>query len=519
VLLTAVEEAGWDLRLLSGGNVGRNAFANVLKFARQAEEFEASEGGGPAAFAADLDARERLGDTEAPASLADDGSPAVRIMSIHASKGLEFPIVCVPELAWQPRGGHSCVRTHPATSGGLALAISIPSSDDGEGRPGSTWMERFSAADSAADEQESARVLYVAFTRAQEALIVSGAMGLRPKHPPRAKHHLARLARSLGVRIPIEGPRDVCIRVPRADTNYRLRILDASEVDASTQDRVEPGQEGLPRIAPPAGPVFAERSRLPGVRPSARRLSYTQLEEFERCPKRFWVRRVLGVRPAEVPETSGGDPRRFGIALHTALRLVTDDGCAPVPERLEAIAAQAGLTEDETERLASIVRRYCASDLARAETQGAVVRRETPFFVRMADGFSLAGSIDLYARTGNSAVVVDYKSGNQDESTDWEQRYRLQAVCYALAVMRDGCDEVRVEFVRIEGETSDGGIPKATYTFSAVDARAIEDELLTRHAEITESAFEPHPSHECQRCDVPEGVCEHRRPGTPASGA
>ena len=88
VLLRAVEDAGWDLRLLSSGNTGRDAFANVLKFARLAERFEAGEASGPAGFSAYLDAKEAMGDVESPAAVADDNAQAVRIMSVHASKGL-----------------------------------------------------------------------------------------------------------------------------------------------------------------------------------------------------------------------------------------------------------------------------------------------------------------------------------------------------------------------------------------------------------------------------------------------
>ena len=127
ILLQAVEDAGYDVRLLSQGNSGREAFANVLKFAREAAGFEADGGAGPAGFAAHLDARERLGDVEAPASVADNGSSAVRIMSVHASKGLEFPVVVVPDLASGGRGGADIVRT-AACAGRLKVALVPPTS-------------------------------------------------------------------------------------------------------------------------------------------------------------------------------------------------------------------------------------------------------------------------------------------------------------------------------------------------------------------------------------------------------
>ena len=111
VLLRAVEEAGYDLRLLGRGNSGRDAFANVLKFARRAAEFELRDGSGPAGFSAHLDAKERLNDLEAPDSAVDEGASSVQIMSIHASKGLEFPVVVVPDIGRTGRRNGGIVRT------------------------------------------------------------------------------------------------------------------------------------------------------------------------------------------------------------------------------------------------------------------------------------------------------------------------------------------------------------------------------------------------------------------------
>ncbi len=120
-MLRAVTELGYDLVLLSEGAEGKQRFVNVLKVARLAEAFEESGQSGVAGFVAHLDAKERLGDDEKVASLADDGSPAVRIMSIHGAKGLEFPVVAVVGLAdtlpgdtgpirlgWGPTTASSC---------------------------------------------------------------------------------------------------------------------------------------------------------------------------------------------------------------------------------------------------------------------------------------------------------------------------------------------------------------------------------------------------------------------------
>ena len=505
VLLLAVEESGWDARLLAGGNVGRDAFANVLKFARQAETFEASAGTGPAGFSQYLDAKERFGDTEAPASLADDGSDAVRIMSIHASKGLEFPVVVVPGLASRGRNSALSVRTS-RRDGGLAMALKTPPSDSGEPRGQSNWFGQFSADDGQAEAEESARVLYVACTRAKEVLLLSGAMGLRPARKTTAKNDVARLARILGVPIPVEGPSDTIAQIGVDAVVCRVRVIDAAQRCADVADAVQ--------AAPPAGILLpaAGHALAPASLPAPpERLSYTQLSEFEHCPRQFWLRRVAGLRPVDTSPPGTADPRRFGNALHTALRLVGPDGTPPPAERVSAIARFFELGEQGTSRLQLAVARYSASDTARRAVAGEIVRRESPFAMRIAERFLLTGSIDLYSRTANEALVVDYKSGEKGEPGELEHRYRLQAECYALAVLCDGCTGVTVEFVRPEvdvpGHTD---IQRVTFRFSAGQQREIEMELLRRYEEIEALHFEPSPSRECRHCDVAAGMCPHR---------
>ena len=61
----------------------------------------------------------------------------------------------------------------------------------------------------------------------------------------------------------------------------------------------------------------------------------------------------------------------------------------------------------------------------------------------MRDRFLLTGSIDLYSRTDDSALVVDYKSGRQGEIDDLEEHYRFRPNAMGLAVLRDGCRRAR----------------------------------------------------------------------------
>jgi hypothetical protein len=200
------------------------------------------------------------------------------------------------------------------------------------------------------------------------------------------------------------------------------------------------------------------------------------------------------------------------MALHTALRLVGAERRVTSDERMSAIARYGDLGESETARLAQAVKNYCESDVAMTVAAAQTLRHESPFALLIDDdAFLLIGSIDLYARTGAAAVIVDYKSGASGETGELVARYELQADCYALAALRDGCTEVTVEFVRPEVVMADGSLQRATFSYALSDAPVIEADLLARFVQMTESDFGPRPSWErCGQCDVPAPMCAER---------
>lgn len=509
VLLFAAEEAGWDLRMLSQGSEGKDAYANVLRFARDASEFEAASGGGMAEFVSHVDASEALGVAQPAMSVADGDSDTVRIMSIHAAKGLEFPVVAVPDLASSSARDNSMVK---ASLGGghLRLALRTPSVG-GEVRANSAWFTEFAEADKRDDAAEDNRVLYVAFTRAQEHLLLSGSMGLRPKQPPKAKHHLARLARIAGVDIPVSGEFDGVVEIPEAGVACRIRVIDPDDVVGDGGDG-DGGQASAKSEGAPATvlPPVREPVPHPTVLRLPERLSYTQLGEFDWCPRLFWVRRVMGAGFTPGGRADGPDPIAFGSALHLALRLADARGVIAHPGGIERVSRQFGLSAEENARLLSAVARYCASDLSAKAWAGENVRREVPFGIPVGNRFMLKGALDLYSRTGDDALVVDYKSGTGGPEEELAAKYRLQSDCYAFAALKDGCSNVEVVFARVESDDGSGGFKTVAHRYSASDAQLIESELVGRYREIESSRFEPRPSAKCSECTVPDTLCDAR---------
>lgn len=203
-----VNASGWFVRLAQRGPEGKAIAANVLKALDAVAEEEAEFGNSPRSIALAFD--RFLAGKEAPGALNEEGDGAVRIMTVHASKGLEYPVVAVAECfgvrkssgaaqMGRVEGGAQVVAL-PARFGGVKLADgTFVKGDDVKkqfehafkGKGTSLWlppelMEDVCATDSPAEAfarlrnddlrlslEERARLLYVAMTRARELVILA----------------------------------------------------------------------------------------------------------------------------------------------------------------------------------------------------------------------------------------------------------------------------------------------------------------------------------------------------------
>ncbi len=203
-----VNASGWFVRLAQRGPEGKAIAANVLKALDTVAEAEAELGNSPRSIALAFD--RFLAGKEAPGALNEEGDGAVRIMTVHASKGLEYPVVAVAECfgvrkssgaaqMGRVEGGVQVVAL-PARFDGVKLADgTFVKGDDVKkqfehafkGKGTSLWlppelMEDVCATGSPAEAfarlrnddlqlslEERARLLYVAMTRARELVILA----------------------------------------------------------------------------------------------------------------------------------------------------------------------------------------------------------------------------------------------------------------------------------------------------------------------------------------------------------
>ena len=298
---------------------------------------------------------------------------AVRIMTIHKAKGLEFPIVMLPALDYA--GGRSGDPIQFTPDGRLGIIWRNPWNGAAIKDPAYVKAEQERKK---REEAEENRLLYVAMTRAEQRLFVS------------------------------------FVRKQGKNSEHRQRILrlgNPIEIQANEQ----PGA-AVSAAAPAEGELLVARPPLEAQHDSA--VAVTSLDLFALCPRRYWLERYLGLNPAP---PACGEPAgeksalQFGSLVHELL--AGSEAEAPDPEAAE------------------LVERFHASELGRRAARATRMEREAAF-VMAEDDVVLRGQIDLWFEEGRELILVDYKTDQipPEEASERAADYAVQLRFYALAL-------------------------------------------------------------------------------------
>ena len=120
LLERAIVATGYDLAVLARSG-GERRLANLRKLMRLAREYEAAEGPDLRGFIAFAATQDLIEAREGEAALESEGLDAVRLMTIHRAKGLEFPVVCVADLGRAAGGARD--RLLLGRDGGVGLRL------------------------------------------------------------------------------------------------------------------------------------------------------------------------------------------------------------------------------------------------------------------------------------------------------------------------------------------------------------------------------------------------------------
>jgi ATP-dependent exoDNAse (exonuclease V) beta subunit len=505
LLRRALRLTGYQQHLLSLPFAPRR-LANVHKLLRLAHRFEAQEGRDLRGFLIHIDHQLDALDQAEPEAPVADGNDAVRLMTIHAAKGLEFPLVALADLGRRPGVNRSDLLID-----GSRIGLRLAQLDGSSAVPTLAYDELL-AERRLAEAHEEQRILYVALTRARERLLLSGALDFTawpadvPGAPP-----LAWLAPALHPDLPslaaelrqplreleIDGAPGVHLRT-LFNTPSTLGSVLRPE---SLHPNAAPRQEHIPAITetgqsdrgarPPLDPLVGSLSKKEP--PLA--LSYTALSELERCGYRHYLERVLRLPPRHADGPGG---RLRGQIVHRLLQRL--DFARPLvgePDVARAAAELgASLSTPELREIAALIAGLRGTDLAARLAAAPRLHREHPF--AFSSPAPVTGVFDLLV-PGEDCLVVDYKSDSVGPSEDLpalvRRHYGAQRLIYALAALHHGA--LRVEIVHWFLARPHQPV---SAVFSAHDLVRLREELDGRAAAVRQRGFTVSPAPHRELC-------------------
>jgi ATP-dependent exoDNAse (exonuclease V) beta subunit len=515
-----------DLRaVLAAAPYGEQRLANLEQLVELARAHD--EGGEPRArFTRTLRAqvgRERS--LAAPAQVLGEREDVVRLMTVHQAKGLEFPVVIVPECGAPERDDSPQVAYDRAAGLGVRVRCADGAYADSPRAAAALALRR------ARGQAESLRLFYVACTRARDLLVLSG-------------------------------------RARKSGGTWLAHLDDLVAADPAAAALVRAAQPSAPPAAAPApAPAEAEPAMLAGAPLSdaavdaqlcatlAARLGppatgaatitapVTELADFDACARRYRLKHELGleehpsapesgrlpvIRPIAPPapppaalvplaldDLIAPDPRldpgpldavaRGTLAHHVLERLDLPEylarGAAAIDEALAREGHDAPLSPEAT-RVRAAVLAFLATPFGRAlaARDPATFAREESFVFspRGADAAAtrllLKGQMDLVLHDADAVVVLDYKLARAASSRD----YRFQLAAYAAAARALWRRPVRVGLVYL----LDARPEPVLHELADAELDAVEARLSSLAARLAAArragAFSGKPLPECR---------------------
>ncbi|MBF0948401.1 MAG: PD-(D/E)XK nuclease family protein, partial [Atopobium sp.] len=503
VIKKVVLDAGWISRLQKMGNEGQSKIANIFAALEQIDSLQTDLSVGVASVARTFSQWCSTA-KESPKVLHCSTQNAVTFMTIHASKGLEFPVVAVVGAVSGPKAGAGSEPfLHVRKDDSYQIAFSSSSKklhelyDDCHEVPTSLdecknlleWRMFLETQENEFEEQEQNRRLYVALTRAREAVILTSTIdltkeGISPRYTRKITNALFK-----------EPP----LSAGEHQFEYGGNLAGCMRVVQGSGKKDEPIQvEGLELVEP-----FGDKSEPSDGKPSEEensqavetfdlyekvRLSvisetiYDQRKDFfsYSSAHQQMAENFKGENnPQPVAETSvmlsdtladdGVDPTSLGSAFHELAQIMVETQSKVDEQTIDKLCLKNSVPQRAISRVKQALELWSNSAIRQEALAHDVVIAESPFTLQVDSEYGnyVEGAIDLlaYNKGSKDALVVDYKTGDKGLSaTQIYEHHQMQANFYAYVLMQHGFTKVECAFVCVEVE--EAGQPHvARYTF------------------------------------------------------
>jgi len=464
--------------------------ANLRALHDRARQYEATNFRGLFRFLRFLERMQDKGSDLAVARALGESEDVVRIMSIHKSKGLEFPVVFVADLGKNInlQDSKALVLCHKTL--GVGPYVTNP-----ELRFRYPTLARHGISHKLTMETkaEELRILYVALTRAREKLILVGSVNKLQKkaqqwcqvtdHPALtlpdaliagAKNYLDWLcpavARHKGgqeLRRYGECGEEVPSIFAEDLSQWQVGIYHSNQLMTVIEDNGEtaPLLEDVKRLAEVAGgedfPWVAKtlgwQYGYDNVVGKPAKLSVTEIkrrfgELDDDRGQQVFGKKSIALRPRFIQQSAGMSGAERGTLMHSVMQHMDFQGnlqAEGIKVQLNHMVAQEMILPEQAELvdIESIVA-FFQSGLGQRVCHSCKVRRELPFslilpaerfdkeLAEMGEGVFIQGVIDVLFDEGDGLILLDYKTDWVQDSSELVERYAIQLNLYAEAVER-----------------------------------------------------------------------------------
>lgn len=460
LIRTILEKTGY-LTAVKAMNGGEQRYANLLMLISYAEKFEKSGYKGVSGFVRFIESVKENDSEFSAASTLSENADVVKIMTIHGSKGLEFP-VCILAGCADAFGGRNSSPVVLSSSLGIGMKLRDPE----RGLIFDTAaFEAVSLANRRADVAEEMRVLYVAMTRARERLVITGAVSNIEKAVLSSTVY-GEEAEKLPVQGVLNSGNFLSWIIPSAalhpdcgeirkiawfsnrceDSDFSVKLIMSYENAADEESaECEAAQE---RVSPEIMQEIRKRAEYEypyeAVAKVAVKLSASHLED-EKPDYDFFC----SSRPAFL-EKKGLTPAQKGTATHKFMQFCDFERAREnVSEEIERLKSKGYLSEAESEAVEwEKVEAFFSGALAKRIFASDTIRREYKFVTEVNAGeynpelpenlrdekIVIQGIADCVFAEGGAAVLVDYKTDRVSSAKKLTELYKNQLRVYKEAI-------------------------------------------------------------------------------------
>ena len=496
VIKKVVLDAGWISRLQKVGNEGQSKIANIFAALEQIDSLQKELSIGVASVAK---AFSQWCNTakESPKVLHCSTQNAVTFMTIHASKGLEFPVVAVVGAVSGPKAGAGSEPfLHVRKDDSYQIAFSssskklhelydgcheVPTSLD-ECKNLLEWRMFLETQENEFEEQEQNRRLYVALTRAREAVILTSTIdltkeGISPRYTRKITDALFEEPPLSAGEHPFEYGGDLtgCMRVVQGsgkkDEPIQVEGLELVEPFDSNPSEEENSQAvetfdlyEKVRLSVTSETTYDQRKGFFSYSSAHQQMAENFKGENNLQP----VTETSVVLP-DILADDGVDPTNLGSAFHELAQIMVETQSKVDEQTIERQCLKNSVPQRAVARVKQALELWSNSAIRQEALAHDVVIAESPFTLQVDSEYGnyVEGAIDLlaYNKGSKDALVVDYKTGDKGLSaTQIYEHHQMQANFYAYVLMQRGFAKVECAFVCVEVE--EAGQPHvARYTF------------------------------------------------------